>query len=155
MVLLIVLFDAFEELLQSFRAMAETLYKDNGYLPETFVDVGIGRRMQILWFHDVEVLIGHILAFLLVDSHQELLVDDLLGVLVRGDAGVDKLNNFTHILKLQYIGHYFRHDLSYALEVLTFVLDQGTLQELNQILLDYLSFIDCFFTTIKETCQHV
>jgi hypothetical protein len=45
MVALIVLFDAFKELLQSLRAVAETIDKNNRDLPDAFVDIGIGRSV--------------------------------------------------------------------------------------------------------------
>ena len=42
--------------------------------------------------HDVSVLIGLVLAFVLVDAHDELVVDDLLQILVRSNAGVYELH---------------------------------------------------------------
>lgn len=74
---------------------------------------------------------------------------------MRSYTGIDELYDLSHVLELQYIGHYLRHDLPNSLKVLTLVFDQGTLQQLNQILFDYLSVIDCFFSAVEQARQHV
>jgi hypothetical protein len=74
-------------------------------------------------FHDVSVLVGLVLAFFLVNAHDELIVDDLLQILVRSNAGVNKLHYFSDIFLFQDVGYQVRHHLPDPHEVFRLVLD--------------------------------
>jgi hypothetical protein len=92
MVPFIVLLDALEKILKAFATLHEPFPKNHGNLPNSLIDVGTNRRMQIFMFHNIEILIGSIAALVFLDAHNELAVYDFLGVLVRSHAGVDELD---------------------------------------------------------------
>ena len=43
-------------------------------------------------FHDISILIGFVLAFVLVNSHQKLTINDLFQILMRSYTGIDELH---------------------------------------------------------------
>lgn len=53
--------------------------------------------MDVLVLHYIEILIGHILALVFLNAHDELAVDYLLRVLVGSHACVYELDQLSHV----------------------------------------------------------
>ncbi len=148
MVLLVVLLHALKQFLKAVLAVPEALPYNVGYLPDAFVGVGVDGRMHIFVFHDVQVLIGYVLALILFDTHQKLAVDDLLGVLMRSHTSIYEFHEFAYVFELHNVRHNFRHHFLYSFKIVLLELYYGSLQQLHKIFFNDFGILNRLLPTI-------